>query len=115
MKNFALLVLIFAAGCATGSHQVTGLLRPAVSPDAVVIYYSMPVNSKIIGTVSASSFGGLTFQNATDYALAKLKKETGDIGANGIVLEYLNNKALGGAKVKGQAVFVAPVIAGEVR
>lgn len=113
MKNYALAVLILTAGCATGSHQVTGQLRPAVSPADVMVYYSLPANSKIIGTVSAGSFGGVTFQDASDYALAKLKLEAGNMGANGIILEYLDNKALGGAKLKGQAIYVAPVIADE--
>ncbi len=108
VKNLVLAVLVVAAGCTTGSHKVTGALRPATSAGQVVIYYQMPSHSKIIGRVSADSYGGVTLQNASDDALDQLKLEAGKLGANGVVLDNFDNVALDGARVRGNAIFVSP-------
>jgi uncharacterized protein YbjQ (UPF0145 family) len=108
VKYLVLAILIFVAGCTTGSRRVTGMIHPAISADQVVIYYSIPANSKIIGRVSADSFGGVTFQNASDDALAKLKLEAGKLGANGVVLDNFDSEALSGAHVRGNAIFISP-------
>lgn len=100
--------LALLTGCATGSHKVTGTIGPAVSSDKVMIYDTMPANAKIIGTVSAHSFGGLTAANAHNFALAKAKREAGALGANGLVVENVADIALDGARVRGDAVFVSP-------
>ena len=73
-----------------------------------MVYYKMPAHSKIIGRISADSFGGVTFQNASDDALEKMKLEAGRLGANGIVLDDFASKALDGAKVRGSTIFVSP-------
>jgi hypothetical protein len=108
VKNVALAVLMMVAGCTTGSHKVTGTLRPATFANQIVVYYQMPPHSKIIGRVSADSYGGVTLQNASDDALDQLKLEAGKLGANGIVLDNSNDQALGGAQVRGNAIFVSP-------
>ena len=108
VKFLALAVLVTVAGCTTGSHKVTGALHPAASADLVMVYYQMPPHSKIVGRVYANSYGGVTFQNASDDALVQLKLEAGKLGANGIVLDNFDNVALDGARVRGNAIFVSP-------
>lgn len=100
--------LALLTGCATGSHKVTGTIGPAVSPDQVVIYDTMPANAKIIGTVTAHSFGGLTAANAHNFALAKAKREAGALGANGLVVANVPDIALDGARIRGEAILVSP-------
>ena len=99
---------MMVAGCTTGSHKVTGALRPATPANQIVVYYQMPPHSKIIGRVSADSYGGVTLQNASDDALDQLKLEAGKLGANGIVLDNFNDVALGGARVRGSAIYISP-------
>jgi uncharacterized protein YbjQ (UPF0145 family) len=108
VKNLVLVVLMMVAGCTTGSHKVTGALRPATPAGQVVVYYQMPSHSKIVGRVYADSYGGVTLQNASDDALDQLKLEAGKLGANGIVLDNFNDVALGGARVRGSAIYVSP-------
>ena len=108
MKTLALAVLLIVAGCTTGSHKVTGAMRPAASADLVKVYYQIPPGSQIVGRVYAGSYGGMTLQNANDKALAQLKLEAGKLGANGIVLDNLDDVALDGARARGNAIFVSP-------
>ena len=108
VKNLVLAALMMVAGCTTGSHKVTGALRPATPANQIVVYYQMPPHSKIIGRVSADSYGGVTLQNASDDALDQLKLEAGKLGANGIVLDNFNDVALDGAHVRGSAIHVSP-------
>lgn len=108
MKNLILAGLILVAGCTTGTHKVTGMIGPAISPDKVVVYYSTPARSQTIGRVSAHSFGGLTYQDASDDALNEIKLQAGKLGANGVVLYNFDTEPLCGARVRGKAVFVSP-------
>jgi hypothetical protein len=107
MKCLALFALILLAGCTTGTHRVTGSVRPAISPDQVIVYHSMPAHSRVIGIVTAQSFAGITEQDAKDGALEEVKAEAAKLGANGLVLENTNSQALDGAKLLAKAVFVS--------
>jgi hypothetical protein len=108
MKNLSLIVLVLIAGCTTGSHKVTGTLRPQVPPQEVKVYTQLPAHSEIVGMISADSFGGVDLQQATDDAVIKLKAEAGRLGANGILINGLQNRPLSGAKVSAEAIFVSP-------
>lgn len=99
--------LALLTGCATGSHNVTGTIGPFVPPDMVIIYDTIPPNAKIIGEVSAHSFGGLTTAQAHHFALAKAKREAGALGANGLVVANVPDIALDGARVRGDAILVS--------
>ena len=106
--SLAVVALGLLTGCATGSHKVTGIIGPPVSPDRVMIYDTMPSNARIIGNVSGHSFGGLTYANAHNLALAKAKREAGALGANGLIVANVADIALDGARVRGDAVLVSP-------
>jgi len=114
MKNLLFAAILICAGCATGSHIITGTARPLISADGVRIYQSMPANAETIGVVNATFAD--SGQRATDRAVAELKKQAGLIGANGVVVgnvgsnqgtgnAYLGS-ATGNTSVSGTAIFV---------
>lgn len=110
MKNITyiitLAVMVFVAGCTTGTHQVTGTLRPPVPPEAVMIYHQMPDHAQVVGTITADSYGGLTLTDANGDALQKLRTEAGRMGANGVVLNATNDQPMDGAQMLAKAVYV---------
>lgn len=65
---FSLISLIISS-CASGTALVTGVQRPATSPESVVIYTEPPVNYEVIGIVTASSDSKWTDQGSLDYTL----------------------------------------------
>lgn len=126
MKNFSVLLMIFVfaasvlSGCASGTHLVTGTQRKALSADDVTIYTEFPEQYEVIGIVTASSDAGWTAQGSLNYAVAELKKQAALIGANGIVIERVEETGSGGIfieniyviesaqKVSGKAIYVEP-------
>ena len=110
MKNITLAVLVFMTvcivGCTTTKHKVTGSLHEPVAPEAIMIYKQMPLNSEVIGTISADSFGGATLDEANADALLKLRQEAGRLGANGVVFISTNDQPMAGAKVQAKAIYV---------
>lgn len=111
MKNIAFAVLILVIGCVTSSHRLTGTARSPISADQVKVYDRTPENSKLIGTVSATSFRGLTLHDAQDDAVQELKIEAGNMGANGVVLtspDGSDDNECAGAKMEGSAIYVSP-------
>jgi hypothetical protein len=108
MKNLALAVLVLVTGCTTGSHKVTGKLRPQIPAEEVTVYSKMPAHSTVVGMISADSFGGVDLQQATGDAVNKLKAEAGRMGANGVFINGLQDRPLSGAKVNAEAIFVSP-------
>jgi hypothetical protein len=108
MRNLALAVLVLVTGCTTGSHKVTGTLHPQIPAEEVTVYSKMPAHAEVVGMVSADSFGGVDLQQATGDAVLKLKAEAGRLGANGILINGLQDRPLGGAKVNAEAIFVSP-------
>jgi uncharacterized protein YbjQ (UPF0145 family) len=109
MKNLVFAALILITGCVTSSHHVTGTVRPAIPQDEVKVYDTVPANSKIIGTVSVTSFKSMPWEDAYVEALEELKMEAAKLGANGLVIvDYGNPKdsELNGATIDGKAIFV---------
>ena len=80
------LLVLFLAGCATGSVILTGTARPSTDPQSVKLYLVEPNKYDVIGTVEAYSDSGWTDQGSQDYAVAELKKQAAKIGANGVLL-----------------------------
>jgi hypothetical protein len=104
----AVAFLAVVTGCTTGSHKVTGTLREPISPEAVMIYSSMPPHAEVIGLISADSFGGATLQDANADALNKLRSEAGQLGANGVVVNTnTTDQPLSGAKLQAKAIYVS--------
>ncbi len=108
MKYLILAWVTLIAGCTTGTHKATGVIGPALAPNQVVVFYSIPPNAKTIGEVSAQSFGGLTYQDASDHALKEIRLQAGKLGANGVLIENSNTAPLCGAQFHGVAISVSP-------
>ena len=108
MKCIILSLLTLVTGCTTGTHYVTGLLGPPISPAQVVVYYSTPTNSTTIGRVTAHSYGGLTYADASADALTEIRLQAGGLGANGVVVYNTDTAPLCGAHVRANAIFVSP-------
>ena len=91
----------FLLGCASGSVIVTGKQREPINPENVIIYTETPSYYEVIGIVTASSDMGWTEQGDLNYAIAELKKQAANVGANGIILESLNTVNSGGVMTAG--------------
>jgi len=92
------LLMAAVAGCASSQVAVVGRVRPAISPDQVQIYLQPP-GSKYdeIANLSASSRGSFSITTAAkmDKVIERLKNEAAKLGANGILLHGVGDRAGG--------------------
>jgi len=91
--SFTLLITLL--GCASGSHIITGKVRPAIKKSEVKLYLEPPKKYEIIGIVEASSEVEFSSQAAQDRAIAELKSQAAKIGANGVLISATSNKSGG--------------------
>lgn len=99
---------MIVAGCASGTHIVTGQEHPTLPAEAVTLYQMPPPKYEIVGMVNSTARGDR--QRRMDKAVHKLKQQAGVMGANGIILNPVENDGLAGRKVKlsGQVIYVLP-------
>ena len=93
------LLILFIAGCASGSAIVTGTKRSPIDTSQVKLYLKPPSKYEVIAIVNASSDSGWTEQGSQDYAVEELKNQAAKLGANGILLTTTGEKtstAVGG-------------------
>ena len=85
------------AGCVS-SHVLVGNPRPPISPDQVHVYLQPPAQSQQIALLQSSSRAAFAIgaQARTDKVIERLKNEAASLGANGIVLQGLDDQQ-GGA------------------
>lgn len=95
------MISFIISSCASGTALVTGVQRPATSPESVILYTEPPANYEVIGIVTASSDSGWTDQGSLEYALKEIKKQAAKIGANGILLENVSQSTSGGVYYYG--------------
>ena len=112
MKYSALSLLILLGACASGTIILTGHARPPISADSVTLYLTPPAHYEVIGLVSAHDAHGWTDQGRMDKAVAELKEQAADVGANGILVGSAGTGSGGMAGVavpagNGGAIFVA--------
>ena len=90
----AALVLL---GCSTSSHVMIGSAHPPISPESVRIYLQPPEKYEQIATLDASSQGSfaITSQQNMDKAIARLKEEAAKLGANGVLLQGVQDQRSG--------------------
>jgi hypothetical protein len=96
----ATLVLL---ACSTSSHVLVGTPRPPISPDSVRIYTQPPPKYEQIAHLDASSQGSfaITSQQNMDKAIARLKEEAAKLGANGILLQGVQDQQTGSIGMGG--------------
>ena len=100
MKSLSLFVLLAAlslAGCASSSTRLLAPARPAVSPAEVRIYRTPPLHYQEIAFLDASS-GARLFHGSPEgeaEAIARLQVEAAKVGANGVLITLLGDRANG--------------------
>jgi len=84
-------------GCSTSSHVMIGTAHPPISPESVRIYLQPPEKYEQIATLDASSQGSfaITSQQNMDKAIARLKEEAAKLGANGVLLQGVQDQQSG--------------------
>ena len=95
MKRFAALAVMAAlTGCSTSSHVLTGTPRAPIDPASVRIYTLPPAKYEQIAALSATSGGSLaiTSQQNMDKAIERLKREAARLGANGVLLQSMQDR-----------------------
>ncbi|TKR30369.1 hypothetical protein FCE95_09570 [Luteimonas gilva] len=88
LRAFALLALVLGAAACASSHLLTGRPRPPIDPAQVRVYFSAPSTGyEEIARLQTGS-GAFTYgeQNKMNSVIAKLRKEAGKLGANGVLL-----------------------------
>jgi hypothetical protein len=93
----AALIVLLMSGCSTTSHVLVGTARPAIPPESVRVYLQPPAKFETIATIDASSKGSLalTSQQNMDKAIGRMKEEAAKLGANGILLQGVQDQQSG--------------------
>jgi len=82
--------------CASSSHVMVGAARAPISPDQVKVYLEPPPHYEQIAALDASSGGFFgSEQGKMDSAVTKLKQEAAKVGANGVLLQAVENQQSG--------------------
>jgi|HubBroStandDraft_6_1064221.scaffolds.fasta_scaffold27636_6 hypothetical protein len=89
--------VVLVASCATSSHVLVGTPRPPIAPESVKIYLQPPPKYEQIATINASSQGSmaLTSQQNMDKAIERMKNEAAKLGANGVLLQGVQDQQSG--------------------
>ena len=82
-------VALLLAGCSTSSYVLVGTPRSPISPDSVRVYLQPPPHYEQIATITGTSQGSmaLTGQQNMDKAVERMKQVAAKLGANGILLQ----------------------------
>lgn len=80
------------AGCATASHLMISPARPAIAVEQVRVYTQMPAGPYVEIALLDASSGGFTYgaQNRNDAVVARLRAEAAKLGANGVVIQQVD-------------------------
>jgi hypothetical protein len=97
LKSSIAMVGLALAACSTSSHVLVGTARPPISPDSVKVYLQPPPKYEQIATVDATSQGSfaITSQQNMDKAVERMKEEAAKLGANGILLQGVQDTQSG--------------------
>jgi len=88
---------LLLVGCSTSSHVLIGTPRPPISPESVRVYLQPPPHYEQIATITGSSQGSMaiTSQQNMDKAIARMKEEAAKLGANGVLLQGVEDRQSG--------------------
>ena len=100
MKKLTLLITcMFLIACSASSHILVGEAREPINPSNVKIYLDYPEEYEKIALIDAGSNFVLndpeilfTWQSKMDKAMERLKIESAQLGANGILIVNTDNK-----------------------
>lgn len=90
-------LLVSLSACSSTSHVLVGTPRAPISPDSVRVYVQPPPKYEQIAQIEASSKNSLalTGQQNMDKAIGRLKEEAAKLGANGILLQAVQEQQSG--------------------
>jgi hypothetical protein len=96
-------IALALVACSTSSHVLVGTPRAPISPESVRIYTQPPPQYEQIAHLDATSQGSfaITSQQNTDKAISRLKEEAAKLGANGILLQGVQDQQTGSIGVGG--------------
>src|SRR5271166_1867428 len=97
IKHLAIISLLSVCGCVT-SHVIVGKVRPPIAPDQVQLYLHPPATKyEEIALLESSSKNSFSFtaQGKTNAVIERMKNDAAKLGANGILLEGVGDKATG--------------------
>ncbi|PYK81975.1 MAG: hypothetical protein DME37_03440 [Verrucomicrobia bacterium] len=96
----AILLASFISGCATHVTMI-GPARPPISPAAVRIYENPPRHYQQIAIINSSAGTTWLFpdRGSLDEAIADLRREAAALGANGVLLQAVYDRPVGGLSV----------------
>jgi hypothetical protein len=105
-----LAALLACAACSTSSHVLIGTARPPISPESVRVYLKPPPKYEEVATINASSQGSLalTSQQNMDKAVERLKAEAARLGANGVLLQGVQDTQSGSIGAGGGGASYGP-------
>ena len=100
----ALFILPVLAGCATGETQVTGIPRPPIDPDDVLLYHRLPPRYEEIAILSDRSFWPWAWVQPSRIApiSGELRAKAAAVGANGVFIRNLGAASV----IEGVAIYV---------
>jgi hypothetical protein len=90
----------FLAACGTNVTMI-GLARPAISPAAVRIYETPPRHYEQVAIIKSSAGTKWLFpdRGSLEEAIADLRTEAARLGANGVLLQAVYDRPVGGLSV----------------
>ena len=98
-KLILIITFLFLIGCAASSHILVGEAREPINPSNVIIYLDYPEEYEKFALIDAGSNFVLndpeilfTWQSKMDKAMERLKIESAQLGANGILIVNTDNK-----------------------
>jgi hypothetical protein len=96
----AILIASLISGCATHVTMI-GPARPPISPAAVRIYENPPRHYQQIAIISSSAGTTWLFpdRDSPYEAIADLRREAAALGANGVLLQAVYDRPVGGLSV----------------
>ncbi len=97
LSILALFAVVFLTGCSSSSTRLVASARPAISPEEVRIYRAAPLHYQEIAVLDATS-GARFFHGSPEgeaEAIARLKMEAAKVGANGVLITSLGDRANG--------------------
>jgi len=110
----ALFACLFGCAASVGTI-VTGKTRPPIDPSSVKLYSSPPRQFEDVALVSGRAGSGWTAQGQVDNAVAGLKKNAAQLGANGVLIETAGSQSAGAVAIpNGNGGFVLAPIESQV-
>jgi hypothetical protein len=97
LKHLTVIGALCLSACVT-SHVIVGKVRPPISPDQVQLYLHPPsAKYEEVALLESSSKHSFSFtaQGKTNAVISRMKEDAAKLGANGILLEGVGDKATG--------------------